>query len=559
MLNKRARMLEMVIKCDVNVRNGYKRQSKLFSNYIQLINKWTKLIVKYQIMTYAALAMSLTSENRPFELSGMPEVFASRAEIAPAVYKALKRGKLRKIGSRLYTKNLTEEPSRIVRRNWYALVREYFPDALIADRTALENRPALDGSVFLISAGTRDVVLPGITFRPRRGPSALASDLLFLGQVHLCSVARAWLENMRPSRIRSGKATRTLSRQELESRLDALLRQGGEAALNRLRDDAKAVSSELGMQDEYVRLHELVGAFLGTSDVELATPVGQARKLGRPYDPERVELFDRLYQELQSRAPTHRFIVPSTDAGRANLAFFEAYFSNYIEGTEFLVDEALSIVFEGNIPAERPADAHDILGTYRVVSADEPMARVPHTLEEFDSILRERHSLIMGMRPDKKPGHFKAKDNRAGNTVFVSADLVMGTLARGFDIYRRIELPFHRSVFMMFLISEIHPFVDGNGRVARIMMNGELVSAKESRIVIPTVYRNNYLVALKALSQNANPQPLIQALDFAQKYTSLIPWDDLASARAQLQATHALEDSNEAEDRGIRLVLPRSA
>ena len=30
---------------------------------------------------------------------------------------------------------------------------------------------------------------------------------------------------------------------------------------------------------------------------------------------------------------------------------------------------------------------------------------------------------------------------------------------------------------MMFMMSEVHPFDDGNGRLARLMMNTELVSA----------------------------------------------------------------------------------
>ena len=33
----------------------------------------------------------------------------------------------------------------------------------------------------------------------------------------------------------------------------------------------------------------------------------------------------------------------------------------------------------------------------------------------------------------------------------------------------------------MFLISEVHPFDDGNGRIARVMMNAELVSAADVR------------------------------------------------------------------------------
>ena len=51
----------------------------------------------------------------------------------------------------------------------------------------------------------------------------------------------------------------------------------------------------------------------------------------------------------------------------------------------------------------------------------------------------------------------------------------------------------------MFLIAEVHPFADGNGRCGRIMMNAELVAANQARVIIPTVYRNNYLSGLKAL------------------------------------------------------------
>jgi hypothetical protein len=35
------------------------------------------------------------------------------------------------------------------------------------------------------------------------------------------------------------------------------------------------------------------------------------------------------------------------------LPFFEAYFSNFIEGTEFAVDEAAAIIFENRIPKNR--------------------------------------------------------------------------------------------------------------------------------------------------------------------------------------------------------------
>ena len=501
--------------------------------------------------------MAVNVKNSPLSIENLPEIFVSSKAMSSAVSKAVKTQRLRRIGSRLYTKNMTEAPEQVVKRNWHALLKDYFPDALISDRTALENRPAVDGSVFIISSRTRPVSLPGISFRPRKGHPPLPNDPLFLGALRLSSAPRAWLENMRWSRKRGAEVPRTLTRSELEERLDGLLRQGGEAALNRLRDDARRVGRELGLLEEFQRLDELIGAFLGTREAMLRSSVAQARKKGIPFDPDRLTLFQALFAELRTRAPVTRLAGNMTDSARTNLSFFEAYFSNYIEGTEFAIEEAVDIVFNGVIPRERPEDAHDILGTFRIVSDRTRMARTPRDFESFVSLLKERHAAGMEMRPDKMPGRFKSKENRAGSTFFVAPDLVLGTLEKGFAIYRGLELALHRAIFMMFLVSEVHPFVDGNGRLARIMMNAELVAQHEQRIIIPTVFRNNYLSALKALSQVGKSTPIIQALDFAQRYTVSIRWENFETARAELQATNAFLDANESEDRGIRLVLPK--
>ena len=87
------------------------------------------------------------SRKSPINLEKLPEIFVSNKDMSSAVSKAVQAKRLRKIASRLYTRNMTEEPESIVKRNWHALLKDYFPDALIADRTALENRPANDGSV----------------------------------------------------------------------------------------------------------------------------------------------------------------------------------------------------------------------------------------------------------------------------------------------------------------------------------------------------------------------------------------------------------------------------
>ena len=50
------------------------------------------------------------------DFSTMPEVFVSNADLAVAVSREVKLGRLRKIGSRLYTRNLKEQPEKRSRR-----------------------------------------------------------------------------------------------------------------------------------------------------------------------------------------------------------------------------------------------------------------------------------------------------------------------------------------------------------------------------------------------------------------------------------------------------------
>jgi len=491
-------------------------------------------------------------------LDMLPEVFISTTAQSSAVSRATAKGALRRIGPKLYTRNLVDPPEQVVRRHLWPLIAAYVPGALVADRTALENVPASDGSIFVIVDRTRDIALPGIVIRTRKGPGPQQEDRPFIGGLFISSTARAFLDNLAPSRQSKGGVRRTLGREQIEHRLDDLVRRNGTEALNRLRDEARQIAPRIGREAEFATFDRLVGALLGTREDDLASARARARHAGTPYDPDRLHLFEILYRELRAVAPVVRPILERDVEARSTLAFFEAYFSNFIEGTEFEVEEAAAIVFRHAVPRDRPADAHDILGTWRLVSDPVEMSRTPADADELLDILRRRHAMLMAARPEKGPGTFKREANRAGQTVFVDPGHVEGTLRQGFDLYRSLEAAFARAIYMMFLVSEVHPFADGNGRIARIMTNAELVAANEERILVPTVYRANYLSALKALSQTRNAEPLVRTLDFAQRWVAGIRWADLASTRAALEQSHAFMDANEAENAGIRLRLPHA-
>lgn len=489
----------------------------------------------------------------------MPEAFVSTLAVSREVSKRFRARKLRRLAWRLHTSNLVDPPEEIVRRNLWNIAAGYFPGALIADRTALENAPAAEGSVCLVAPSGLSIALPGIVLRPRRGPGPQPSDRPFLDGLYLSSTARAWLDNLKVSRSRNGRLPRTLPRRDLEDRLDALLRIGGIEAANRLRDEARAIAPAIGREREARALDALIGTILGSRDAGqpgLRSPRARARRRGTPYDPARLALFHALHAELRDTPPSFRPAAERTVQSWRTLAFYDAYFSNFIEGTEFTLADAEKIVFEGHIPATRPADAHDILGVWRIASNEAEMRRTANTAAEFLDLLRERHATALASRPDAHPGEFKRNANQAGTTLFVLPEDVRGTLERGFAIGQSLETAFQRAVFMLFLIGEVHPFADGNGRIARIMMNAELVAAAEERIVVPTVYRGNYLAAQRAMTHGGEPAPLIRMLAYIQRWTAAVPWLSIQRTATVLTRCNAFLESEVAEEEGRRLRLP---
>lgn len=475
----------------------------------------------------------------------LPEVFASTKELSKKVSRWVKEGRIRKIGPKLYTTNLDADPAVLIKRNLWAVVAALFPGAVICFRTAFEGKPSSDGSLFLSGTSNRLVKLPGVTVRQVRAPGHQPGDMPFVGGLYMSSRARQYLENLVQTKGR-GMVPRSVGRASIEAGLAKILSLNGEDTLNEIRDKARQIAPALGLDEEFQVLDKTIGALLRSRESdELTAPSAIAIAHGEPYDPARLEVFDALRSALAVRVPINRGDEVRSGAAFNNIAFFDAYFSNYIEGTEFEIDEALGIVFDNQIPKSRPDDAHDVLGTWKVVSSVEQMSRVPDDFDEFLTVLRRVHFVIMEGRPSLDPGRFKEKPNRAGNTQFVHPRQVLGTLRKGFEFYTSLDDPFARALYMKFMIAEVHPFQDGNGRTARAMMNAELVARKQRRIIIPSVFRNEYLGSLKRLTRQKDPASYLRVMDYAQEFSHHINFVDLTEARRLLESCNAFKDPSD--------------
>lgn len=472
---------------------------------------------------------------------------SSDPELSRQLTKLEQDGVIKKISPRLYTTNLTETPESVVKRNIFQILANLYPNALLSHRSALEYKSTETGNVFLTYTYTKKINLPGITINFFKGHGAIDGDNPFAGKLFVSQKERALLENLQSSR-KLGPDSKTLTLPEIEEKLEQVIQVHGEEGLNKLRDKARKIAAKINMQAEFEKLNRIISSLLTTkTSKNLKSSLAVARAFGVPYDSGRLELFQILFRELQQREFK---IFPDKNKSKQsfrNFAFFEAYFSNYIEGTIFEIDEAKKII-ETQMPIpSRNEDSHDVLGTYQLVSNQKEMSITPKTQEELLKIILYRHGVLLSSRKDKNPGQFKDKNNRAGETHFVDFKLVRGTLIKGFEFYQSLANPFAKAAYMMFLISEIHPFLDGNGRIARVMMNAELVKEGQSKIIIPTVYREDYMGALRKLTRQSNPDPYIRMLQRSQEFSSTIFDDDVNKMEKQLKESNAFKEHTEAK------------
>lgn len=456
----------------------------------------------------------------------------------------IKKGLLRKIAPKIYTTNLEDEPDVIIRRNVFYIIGQLYPQAVISHRSAYELKPTADGDIYLTYSYSKNISLPGLTVHLMEGPKGTEHDMPFIENLYISSLERRTLENLQKGRAR-GNSSKCLPRTSIEEFLERMLQVNGESGLNAFRDKARVVSKELDMKEEFETLNHIIGAILSTKPSGILTSASaQARAQGEPYDSERIRLFGVLFEALHN---SHLPLIDEPNVENAafrNFAFFESYFSNYIEGTEFEIEDARTIIETGQPLPDRNADSHDVLGTFQLVASRREMRRTPSSSDELIELLQDRHRILMAARPDRNPGLFKMQNNHAGDTHFVDCTLVRGTLRKGYELYQALEHPFAKALFMMFMISEVHPFNDGNGRISRIMMNSELVAADQSKIIIPTVFREDYLNALRRLTRKGDPSVVIRALSRVRQFSANITGDNFEVTRKYLESCNAFKDGD---------------
>lgn len=220
-------------------------------------------------------------------------------------------------------------------------------------------------------------------------------------------------------------------------------------------------------------------------------------------DPRLNELLEKASVRL-GELNSYAKLVPDVDQFIQLHVLKEALLSSRIEGTRTNIDEAL--LEEKDIPEERRDDWREVRNYNKAL--DNAIERL-QTLPLSSRLLSETHGILMdGVRgAEKDPGHFRKSQNWIGGASIRDATFIpplhkhvkplMGDLEK-FLHDEEVHVPaLIRIGIAHYQFETIHPFLDGNGRIGRLMITLYLIS--EGVLERPLLYLSSYFERNKGM------------------------------------------------------------
>jgi len=185
--------------------------------------------------------------------------------------------------------------------------------------------------------------------------------------------------------------------------------------------------------------------------------------------------------------------------------------SNNIEGSRIPAGEVKKIIESGN---SRYRNANEVKEVYNSIDALEYIQKgFKFNIQSIKRLYYILTKDLLMQNGEKYPRGFKSIKNVVNNMETVSPDMVVPRLNDLLELYkmnRRRTHPLQLALDFHLTYEHIHPFMDGNGRTGRLIMNKILMSRGYFPIIIYSGNSRAYYNSIAKGSGSKNKRPYYQ-------------------------------------------------
>jgi len=215
---------------------------------------------------------------------------------------------------------------------------------------------------------------------------------------------------------------------------------------------------------------------------------------------------DNLKAEIDSYRPFNKVLL--NDLQQFYRIGF-TYSSNALEGNSLTESETKVIIEDGlTIGGKTIREHSEVLGHSDAYTFLNTLTKKNKITE---SNILELHRLFYFRIDNKKAGKYRKQQVYISGTdylppKYIEIPILMKKFVFSIPEMRETLHPVTLAAKLHERIASIHPFIDGNGRTARLVMNLSLLQNGYPLIIIPPILRNDY-IALIRLANTGNTEP----------------------------------------------------